>query len=244
MRSPLNAILGYGDLLKEDDVERPDSVIAKDIDRILDAGQYLTRLIDMILDLAKIESGKMKFNMQEHDIGGVVAKVVEQHRPEIEAMGNTLHFDVSPELRKGIIDANRVEQIADSIISNAAAHTANGEIEISLCPLGTEQDPGFSIVVRDTGRGIAEDALPFIFESFVTERDAADGRYGGTGLALSVTSKLCEAMNGSISAKSSVGIGSTFTVRLPIGPRVPTTGDTPSASVQLRSTQWPMPSPA
>lgn len=218
LRSPLNAILGYGELLKEEVVDGPGPNLSPDIDRILDAGQYLTRLIDMILDLAKIESGKMKLNMQEHDIGVVIAGVVDRRRHEIEANGNTLHFDVSSDIGTGIVDATRLEQIVDSIVVNAATHTENGEIEIVLRSELSWGVPHFNLEIRDTGPGIAEDALAFIFESFVAQRNAADGRYGGTGLALSVTSKLCEAMNGTVSVVSTVGKGSTFTVRLPLAP--------------------------
>ena len=241
LRSPLNAILGYGELLKEEDIDDPDSVLSKDIDRILDAGQYLTRLIDMILDLAKIESGKMKFNMQEHDIGAIVTRAVDRRQNEIDANGNTVHLDLSPDIGTGIVDGTRLEQIVDSIVINAASYTENGEIDVTLRREYVKGVPFFNLAIRDTGQGIAKDALPFIFESFVAQRDAAEGRFGGTGLALSVTSKLCEAMNGTISVESSVGKGSTFTVKLPLAPMESASDDAFQEAVDSNASAQPIP---
>lgn len=218
LRSPLNAIIGYGELLREECEDASDAPMQKDLDRILEAGTYLTRLIDMILDLAKIDAGKMRFDTQRHALREIVDDVIQNHGEQIVDHGNTLTVSIAPEVADVTADRNRLFQVIDSIVKNAAAATRNGTISITARASEFRRAPAFEIVVTDTGRGISPEILPVIFETFLIEREAAGGRYGGTGLALSVTSKLCEAMGGRISVRSTEGVGSTFTVTLPMKP--------------------------
>ena len=229
LRSPLNAIIGYGELLREEGQDNGAQIVLHDVDRILEAGAYLTRLIDMILDLAKIDSGKMTFDSRPHDLGALIEAVVERRRAMIQAQRNRVVVDVSPDLGIAIIDANRFGQILDSILKNAATHTEHGRIEVTAVPATAVGRPAFRMRVSDTGSGIPAEILPVIFESFLMERGAAEGRYGGTGLALSVTSKLCQAMGGEITAQSVEGEGSVFTVTLPLA----AADAKPAAAVEL-----------
>lgn len=218
LRSPLNAIIGYGELLMEECED--DELMHKDLERILEAGVYLTRLIDMILDLAKIDAGKMRFNPHRHDLREIVDEVLQKQGEMIVDNGNALSVSIEPEVAEVTVDRNRLVQILESVVKNAAKATIDGTISIEAHSGELKRVPAFEIVVTDTGCGIPAEILPVIFETFLVEREAAEGRYGGTGLALSVTSKLCEAMGGRVSAESAEGRGSTFTITLPIASAV------------------------
>ncbi|MBM9594570.1 sensor histidine kinase [Roseitranquillus sediminis] len=215
LRSPLNAIVGYGELLRESCSEDGDRMLDRDLGRILEAGDYLTRLIDRILTLAKIDSGKMRFNPKPHDLAQVIEEVISGERELIETNGNRVTVSVAPETSAVVIDHMYVVQIIASIVKNAAIHTRDGAISIATEATRLGNKDAIKISVSDTGCGIAQDVLPVIFETFLTEREAAAGRYGGTGLALAVTSKLCQAMGGQVTAESVEGEGSTFHVTLP-----------------------------
>ena len=216
LRSPLNAIVGYGELLRESCVDEADRILDRDLGRILEAGNYLARLIDRILTLAKIDAGKMRFNPKPHDLSSIIDEVVEQERELIEKNGNRVSVSIAPETRPVVMDHMHLVQIVGSIVKNAATNTQNGEISIRTRTAWLDEKDAVEIVVSDTGCGIAPDVLPVIFETFLIDREAAAGRYGGTGLALAVTSKICEAMGGRITAESVEGKGSTFRVTLPV----------------------------
>lgn len=229
LRSPLNAIIGYGELLREECEEDSQDLMQEDLARILEAGAYLMRLIDMILDLAKLDAGKMRFDLRPHDLGEIIAECVANVRPIAEQNGNEISVSVAPDLPEIVADAQRLSQVLESIVGNAAIHTRNGRIEIVARPIEIDTRPSFEVEVRDTGCGIAPEILPSIFETFLVERAASDGRYGGTGLALSLSSKLCRAMGGEISATSQEGEGSVFTVALPAQGEQPQQGGGPAA---------------
>src|SRR5690606_25012770 len=132
----------------------------------------------------------------------------------------SLAVAVAPGLGKVSVDGGRLVQIVDSIVRNAAAATRDGSIAIVARPADLDGRPAFSVTVQDTGCGIPADVLPVIFETFLIDRQAAEGPYGGTGLALSVSSKLCEAMGGRLTAESREGVGSAFSATLPLVPAV------------------------
>lgn len=218
LRSPLNAIIGYGELLREECAEVGDDPMQQDLDRILEAGAYLTRLIDSILDLAKIDAGKMTFNPQLHNLREIVDEVLQQQGELIVDKGNLLSVSIEPDVTQVTVDRNRLVQIIGSIVSNAVTATSDGTISIVARATEIRRASAFEVVISDTGCGIPAEVLPVIFETFLIDLEAAEGRYGGTGLALSVTSKLCEAMGGGISAVSTEGEGSAFTLTLPTQP--------------------------
>ena len=215
LRSPLNAIIGYGELLQEDEL---DEASRRDVDRIVDAGHYLVRLINMILDLSKLEAGRMRFDLRPHEVDELIGEVAERHRAAIEAGGNRLEIDLPPDLGTATLDRGRVAEVLDAVLDNAAKHTRGGRVSVAVRRGPPDAPDALGIAVTDTGEGIAPEALTTIFETFSTEREAAASRYGGTGLNLAVSARLCEAMGGGISAESVPGEGSTFTITLPLGP--------------------------
>jgi adenylate cyclase len=178
----------------------------------------------MILDLAKIDAGKMRFDMKRQDLRQILDAVLQRRGEEIVDHGNTVSVSIEASVAEVTTDGNRLAQIIDGIVSNAAAATQDGTISIAARPGQLRRAPAFEIAISDTGCGIPAELLPVIFDIFLTDRQAADGRYGGTGLALSVTGKLCEAMGGRITVDSVEGVGSTFTITLPMRPAASAAG--------------------
>ena len=216
LRTPLNAVIGYSQILKEDALDVGGPQMEEDVDRIQDAGQYLLRLINMILDLSKIEAGRMQFDFKAHSISGLIQTAVSAERETIEKNNNTLHVHLDENFDEIETDATRMGQIIDAILQNAAIYTNNGNIDIS-CRLsvdaaGAEQ---YTIAIRDTGCGIAADRLPILFETLVDARDASSSKYGGTGMKLTVIKKLCVAMGGDILVESTPDKGSCFSIIMP-----------------------------
>jgi signal transduction histidine kinase len=193
-------------------------MLREDIERILDAARYLVRLIDMVLDLAKIGAGRMRFDVAEHEIGSIIDDAVEALRNSPEGDQTPVEIKVDPALDTVWVDRCRLLQILDCVLSNAARHARGGQVRIAAGPAGAGGADAFTISIADTGEGIEPEALRTLFETFATERHAADGRYGGTGLKLAVCAQLCRAMGGTITATSVRGAGSTFTISLPLDP--------------------------
>lgn len=217
LRTPLNAIMGYAQLLREDAEDTDDDALAADVDRILDAGEYLVRLINLILDLSKIEAGRMELHLSEGDVAEVLGDVAERRREMIEAGGNILHVELDAAPKQVCADLNQFRKIVDSILENAAEHTRNGRITLSCKPMRGERREYFAVSVEDNGVGIHPDVLPTVMETIgATSSNASGGRYGGTGLSLTVANKLCNVMGGYISVESTLDHGSLFTVVLPV----------------------------
>jgi signal transduction histidine kinase len=214
IKTPLNAVIGYSQLLKEDSMGGNEAAL-RDVNRIHDAGQYLLRLINMILDLSKLEAGRMTFDVHEHRIRDVVDAAITANRAGIEAAGNTVIVDFDPELSSVDVDRVRLQQVLSAVLENAGQHTTNGLVTV-LVRRGLGHANSFHIRVTDTGTGMDAEVMSTLFESFEAARDASSGRFGGTGTNLTVMHRLCAAMGGSITAESMVGIGSTFTITLPI----------------------------
>jgi signal transduction histidine kinase len=216
LRTPLNAVIGYSQILREDAVERGDEAARSDIERIHGAGQYLLRLVNMILDLSKLEAGRMQFNVREHDIGRVVAGAIAAKQSMIDAGRNRVSLALDPGPMLVPVDAGRLTQVLEALIENAAQHTEQGSIDI-LVRIGESAGGAlYSITVSDTGCGISANQVPTLFENFTTTRDASNSRFGGTGLNLAVVHRLCAAMGGAIRVESEVGKGSAFTVTMPL----------------------------
>ena len=219
IRTPLNAIIGYGDLLLEEAEEADDPLMRADVMRILDAANYLVRLINMILDLAKIEAGRMVFDVHPHRLETLIDRAVEGRRQLLADQQNAVEITVEKGLETVEVDEHRLLQVIGSILENAAIHTRGGTIGISASRAFQSTRPAFRVGIADTGAGIPPEMLPSIFETFATAQHASAGRYGGTGLNLAVCSQLCRAMGGRVEVQSSLGAGSTFTVTLPMQAR-------------------------
>jgi signal transduction histidine kinase len=215
LRTPLNAVIGYSQLLLEDAADEQDEATAADLEKIHSAGHHLLRLINEVLDLSKIEAGKMELFVEPVHATMLIQEIVENCRPLAVNNGNELSLQLVNQL--GIItsDAQKVKQALAQILDNAAKFTEKGRITVTAervtAPLGDE----IVVAVQDTGIGMAKDVVPTLFEKFTVADDSTSSKYGGTGLGLALSQRLCHLMGGDISVKSQLGRGSCFTIRLP-----------------------------
>jgi PAS domain S-box-containing protein len=231
LRTPLNAIIGYSEMLKEEAEELGDEAFVPDLEKIRSAGKHLLAMIDDILDISKIEAGRMELYLETFDIHGLIESAVATARPLIEKNGNTLEVYFPDNLDTMHADMTKVRQVLLNLLSNAAKFTQNGKIAIGVERIKNEQlkminqeessqilisnSDFLSFRVADTGIGMTKEQLQRVFQPF-TQADASTTRnYGGTGLGLAISQRFCQMMGGSIEVNSSLGAGTTFTVLLP-----------------------------
>jgi signal transduction histidine kinase/ActR/RegA family two-component response regulator len=212
LRTPLNAVLGYGEMLKEDLAPGEQS---GDVDKILTAGRHLLTLINDVLDLSKIEAGRMELDLSDFDVDELVRHVVTTVRPLAAERRNAIA--VEPGAPAGLVrlDRTKVQQVLLNLLGNACKFTKQGEIRVRLARAAGATGDEICIEVEDTGIGMTAEQVSRLFQEF-TQADASTTRkYGGTGLGLAIGQRLCQLMDGAITAESREGSGSTFTVRLP-----------------------------
>ncbi len=230
LRTPLNALLGYTEILLEDsDPRAPLESARPDLQKIHEAGAHLQALIGDILDLSKIEAGRVHLDTAPVAIAGLVDDVVAAVRPVLEAHRDRLVVEVEPGLEV-LGDRRRIYQVLLNVVGNAAKFTEDGAVTVTAA----RAPGGVRFTVRDTGIGIAKDQLPHIFERFHQADDSATRRHGGTGLGLSIAAAFAEMMGGGIDVESELGVGSTFTFSLPAAPPAAPTIPAAGAAAQPR----------
>jgi PAS domain S-box-containing protein len=223
LRTPLNAVIGYTELIQED-VELADKEgtqlsldrIGQDLGKIGQAANHLLDLINDILDLSKVEAGKMDFHSESFELGELLEEVVQTVQPVIDTNDNEVR------LQKGTIDEIRTDrtklkQILINLVGNAAKFTDAGTIDIEVEPTSISGEDAVKISVTDTGMGIPEDELEELFEPFTQADTSSTREHGGTGLGLTICRRFSEMLQGYLTAESEVGVGSTFTVAVPVG---------------------------
>ncbi|MCC6588550.1 MAG: HAMP domain-containing protein [Bryobacterales bacterium] len=215
LRTPLNAIIGYSELLEETAGPDADPDTTADLRRIQSAGRHLLALINDVLDLSKIEAGRMEVRNERLTVGAIIDEAVDTARPLIQRNGNVLTVDC--ELRHLSMTADRVKfrQSLLNLLSNAAKFTENGAIALRVHLMQSEHRTWLDWSVTDTGIGIAPDEMSKLFKSFSQVDSSSTRRHGGTGLGLAISQKLCHMMGGFIFAESVPNCGSTFTIRMP-----------------------------
>ncbi len=209
LRTPLNAIIGYSELIKES-AEEGEELELGDIDRILLAARHQLSLINDVLDLSKIEAGRMELVVEPVDIAGLVDEVAHTIRPAIEKHGNTFTLAAARELGSVISDATKIRQILLNLLSNAGKFTKQGNVTLTV----TRDARVLTFAVRDTGIGIPEQRQKALFRPFTQASTRTSRTYGGTGLGLAITRHYCQMLGGTITLNSVHGQGSTFTVTL------------------------------
>jgi signal transduction histidine kinase/DNA-binding response OmpR family regulator len=222
LRTPLNAIIGYSEMLEEDATETGKEDIVPDLKKINGAGKHLLALINDILDLSKIEAGKMDLYLETFDLKTLLDDVVATTSLLVQKKANQLEVQLSPDLGTMRADLTKVRQALFNLLSNASKFTEHGTITLKAA---RESDPGQAgwivLQVRDTGIGMTPAQLSRMFQAF-SQADAATVRkYGGTGLGLAITQHFCRMMGGDVTVASEIGKGSTFTIRLPSEVRNP-----------------------
>lgn len=215
LRAPLNAIIGYSEILLEDAEQDHDKSAIADINRIRDAGHYLLKLVNRILDLSRAEVGRMEVVKELVDCAGLVDAVVRQAAPLAAKNGNTISFERGGELGLAYLDAAKLKQALANILENAAQYTRNGVITVTAHRAPAENGEAITLSIADTGPGIERQRLPNLLNNFET-LDSDDYRsVGGAGLGLPLTKKFCDLIGAKVSVESEVGRGSVFTVTFP-----------------------------
>ncbi|HLG05692.1 MAG TPA: GAF domain-containing protein [Gemmatimonadales bacterium] len=211
LRTPLNAIIGYSEMLEEEASDRGHSDYAPDLQKIRAAGRHLLALINDVLDLSKIEAGKLELTIDTFDLAAAVEEVATTIQPLVDKNGNRLQVEASGTLGAMRSDLTRVRQVLLNLLSNACKFTDHGTIT-----LGVERRDGQVLFrVSDSGIGMTKDQLARVFDPFAQAEAATSRKYGGTGLGLSITRRFCELLGGDVNVESEPGRGSTFTVRIP-----------------------------
>ncbi len=215
LRTPLNAILLYSELLEEDAQTQGRESERVDLLRIHSSGEHLLRLISDILDLSKVEAGKMSLAMEAVDLAILVQECVQTVQPLAEKNGNSLTWDCESGLPVFQGDATKLRQALFNLLSNACKFTELGSVELHAAAFQREGCPWIRIIVRDTGIGMTEAQQERIFQEFTQAEEHTSRRYGGTGLGLALSRKLCQLMGGDIEVASQLGKGATFTLEIP-----------------------------
>ena len=216
LRTPLNAIIGYSELMIEDlkDSESTEQIL--DLKNISSSGHHLLSLINDILDISKIEAGKIELTLHETNISKLINETIETIRPSLRKNNDTLVVSNQDGLGNAMIDPIRLKQALMNLFSNAVKFTENGVISIKSEQTLHEDKSWIAIHVKDTGIGIPENEIDRLFQPFQQSTTGADTKYGGTGLGLAISRRICRLMGGDISIKSTEGEGSTFTIWLPM----------------------------
>ncbi|MVA98044.1 response regulator [Nitratireductor sp. CAU 1489] len=217
LRTPLNAVLGYSEILLEDaELEGRGEDIA-DLQKISAAGKHLLAMVNDILDISKIEAGKMELNIEPIDLPDLIDEIEATGRPLAAKNTNAFIVDRAADLGAMNADATKLRQTIFNLLSNAAKFTQNGEITFSARRERRGGADWLVISVKDTGAGIAREQQANLFSNFAQANPAITAKYGGTGLGLSLSQNLCRLMGGWISVESELGKGSCFTIHLPAG---------------------------
>ncbi|MGY8972361.1 MAG: ATP-binding protein [Sphingomonadales bacterium] len=222
IRTPMNGVIGFADLLLESDLSEEHLEYAR---MISDSGKAMLRLLNELLDLSKIEAGRMQLSREPVDFGHLVRSSVRLFEPNAKAKGIVLEADIASGMPTGTGDKLRVRQIILNLIGNAIKFTDQGSVRI----VAQEEDGSIVIRVIDTGVGIPADKLSHVFDEFAQIEGASASSVAGTGLGLAIARQLTELMGGSLTATSELGQGSTFVLSLPL---VECEGNAPDAPAQ------------
>jgi signal transduction histidine kinase len=217
LRTPLNAIIGFAEIIDEDATYAGNDTTSKDARKVANSAQHLLSLINDLLDHSKIEAGKMDMDPTLTPLHPLVTSVAEVLESHVAKNNSQLIVRCDPLIGDAIIDAMRLKQCLLNLVSNAAKFTKDGTVTLSARPVQRDGVAFIRITVKDTGIGMSEATLAKLFTPFVQANESTAKHYGGTGLGLVITRRLCEAMGGSVTVDSVEGKGSTFTLLVPRG---------------------------
>jgi signal transduction histidine kinase len=217
LRTPLNAVIGYSEIVAEDLESGDTSASAEDLERIRGAASHLLTLINEVLDLSRIEAGKLELRDHAFDLQSLLRGALDAVKPMAAKKRTTCAFTISEGAATTIFgDETRVRQCVLNLLSNAAKFTERGAIALQVRPCRIGGAEAVAIVVRDTGPGISPENLARLFQPFSQVDNSATRTHDGAGLGLVITRRLARAMGGEVIAASELGKGSAFTLYLPI----------------------------
>ena len=227
LRTPMNAIIGYSEMLIEEAEDLGQESFIPDLQKVRNAGKHLLALINDILDLSKIEAGKMTIFLEDFSIPEMLDEVVATIQPLVEKKSNRLEVKAAPDLGRMRADLTKVRQTLFNLLSNASKFTENGLITITAKRVADR----ISIRVSDTGIGMSPEQLARLFQAFTQADESTTRKFGGTGLGLVISRRFCRLMGGDVTVESELGVGSTFIIDLP-------------AIVSEQAKEAPVPAPA
>ena len=232
LRTPLNAVIGYSEILMEDAVDENDVNAIADLKKIHGAGHYLLKLVNEVLDLSKIEAGKMDLFVEASDGAELLKKLVASFETAARERGNEISLDLKSPLGTLYTDAAKLTQAVSQLVDNAIKFTVNGKISVEAERRGPEATQELILRVRDTGKGIASEKFANLFEQFSVVGDTSETKYGGTGLGLALSKKLSRLLGGDLEVSSEVGVGSCFSMCIPANASDVFPVSTPSSDVE------------
>jgi signal transduction histidine kinase/CheY-like chemotaxis protein len=214
LRTPLNAIIGYSEMLEEETRDSGNVENVRDLQRIQGAGKHLLSLINDVLDLSKIEAGKMALHLETFDVQPMIDEIVTTLQTAAQKNSNRIRVDYADEVGSMHADVTKVRQILFNLVSNACKFTDHGTVSLKVERRKTDQD-WIIFQVIDTGIGMTQEQQWNLFQDFAQADTSIARKYGGTGLGLAISSRFAQMMRGNIRVQSQIGEGSVFTVELP-----------------------------
>ena len=217
LRTPLNAVIGYAEILRESFEDKPEaSRKMQDLDRIHAAGRHLLALVNDVIDLSSIEANRFELSTQPVNVKELVDEVISTASPLIRKRDNRMVVNMPEALGTLELDALKVRQSLLNLLSNAAKFTTKGTIMLTVLRHANERGDLLVLEVSDNGIGISKDGLHRIFEDFGQAESDTANKFGGAGLGLALTKRFCQMMGGTIEVRSERGIGTTFTIEIPM----------------------------
>ncbi|MDX1981157.1 MAG: ATP-binding protein, partial [Bryobacteraceae bacterium] len=218
LRTPLNAVIGYSEILAEDAQAAGKPEFLPDLERIRGAGKHLLALINDVLDLSKIEAGRMEVRKERFTVDAMVKDVLATVEPMARKTGNTLRADYAAAPLDIVADATKFRQSLLNLLSNACKFTDGGEVNLTVKTVPGEGQDWVEWAVCDTGIGISPENQARLFQAFSQVSNATSRKFSGTGLGLAISKRYCQLMGGDITFSSEPGQGSRFVIRLPASP--------------------------
>ncbi len=228
LRTPLNAIIGYSEMLEEETRDSGKIENVQDLKKIQSAGKHLLALINDVLDLSKIEAGKMGLHLETFDVSQVIEEMVTTLQPAAAKNANSIHVHLAENVGAMKADITKVRQILYNLLSNACKFTDHGTISVDVDQIKVGEDEWIQFRVSDTGIGISAKQKENLFHEFAQADASIARKYGGTGLGLAITHRFVQLMKGQINVESEPEKGATFTVQLPTQIAIDTTEPAPS----------------
>lgn len=216
LRTPLNAIIGYSELIEEEMVDEGEDEFVPDLKKIQTAAAHLLTLINDILDLSKIEAGKMELFMEPVDVSTMVSEVTSTIMPLIEKNGNRLEVKCPDWIGSMQTDLTKTRQILFNLLSNASKFTLKGLVKLDVDRRVENGDEVVSFTITDSGIGMSSEQLIKLFKDFSQADSSTTRKFGGTGLGLSISRRFAQMLGGDITVTSQISVGSSFTLKLPV----------------------------
>ena len=216
LRTPLNAIIGLAEMLKEEAEESQKDDIVEPLHRVVLAGRHLLNLINDLLDLSKIEAGRLDLHMEDFDIVSMAQDIATTAKPLASNSGNRFNVRCDEDLGTMHSDILRIRQVLLNLLSNAFKFTEGGDVLLEIKRTSSDHGDWLCVEVSDTGIGISDEQMKRLFQEFTPADSSTTRKYGGAGLGLAISRRLCELLGGEINVQSEVKKGAIFTVRLPI----------------------------